>query len=79
MIFDRGSTPCLPEVGRLFAWLRLSRRAESWKSAQILLLRHQLSDLQRQVDARLKTTWADRALIAVLLEVIPKRHRAACG
>ena len=32
--------------------------------------------LQRHVDARPKTSWADRALIALLLEVIPKRHRA---
>jgi transposase InsO family protein len=63
-------------VSRLFGWLRLSRRSESWKSAEILLLRHQLTVLQRQVDARPKTTRADRALIALLVEVIPKPHRA---
>ena len=62
-------------VARLFAWLRLSRRSESWKSAEILLLRHQLVVLQRQVDARPKITWADRALIALLLDVISKRRR----
>jgi len=61
-------------VGRMFGWLRLSRRAESWKTAEILLLRHQLTVLQRQAAARPKTTWADRALIALLLEIIPK-HR----
>jgi putative transposase len=64
-------------VGRLFGWLRLSRREESWKSAEILLLRHQLTVLQRQVDARPKMSWADRALIALLLEAIPKQQRAA--
>jgi putative transposase len=64
-------------VGRLFGWLRLSRHEESWKSAEILLLRHQLTVLQRQVDARPKMGWADRALIALLLEVIPKQRRAA--
>jgi len=64
-------------VGRLFAWLRLSRRKESWKSAEILLLRHQLTVLQRQVEARPKMTWPDRALIALLLEVIPKQRRSA--
>ena len=59
-------------LGRLFGWLRLSRRSESWKSAEILLLRHQLTVLQRQVDARLKMSWAEQVLIALLLEAIPK-------
>ena len=62
-------------ISRLFGWLRLSWRSESWKTAEILLLRHQLTVLQRQVDARPKMSWADRALIALLLDVIPKRHR----
>src|SRR5665647_3319477 len=59
----------------MFGWLRLSRRSGSWKSAEILLLRHQLTVLQRQVEARPKLSWSDRALIALLLDVIPKRHR----
>ena len=62
-------------INRLFGWLRLSPRSESWKTAEILLLRHQLTVLQRQVEARPKMSWADRALIALLLNVIPKRHR----
>jgi len=61
---------------RLLAWLRLARREESWKSAEILLLRHQLTVLRRQVGARPRPTWADRALIALLLEFIPKGRRA---
>ena len=64
-------------VGRVFGWLRLSRRSESWKSAEILLLRHQLVVLQRQVGSRPKITWADRAFIALLLDIIPKQRRAA--
>ena len=63
-------------ISRLFGWLRLSRRAESWKSAEILLLRHQLRVLQRQIDCRPKLTWADRALIALLLDIIPNSRRA---
>ena len=62
-------------ISRLFGWLRLSRRSESWKSAEILLLRHQLVVLQRQVGSRPKITWADRAFIALVLNVIGKRHR----
>ena len=63
-------------ITRLFAWLRLSRRDTSCKSAEILLLRYQLTVLQRQVDARQKISWANRALIAALLEVIPRSRRA---
>ena len=34
-------------VTRVAAWLRLSRREETWKTAEILILRHQLAVLQR--------------------------------
>jgi hypothetical protein len=59
-------------VTRLAAWLRLARREETWKTAEILLLRHQLTVLQRRELCRPKLTWADRALPATLLNVIPK-------
>src|ERR1019366_7096292 len=49
---------------RLAAWLRLSRREEAWKTAEILILRHQLAVLQRQQPRRPKLNWADRALLA---------------
>ena len=61
---------------RLFAWVRLSRREASWQSAEILLLRHQLTVLRRNVSARPTMTWADRALIAALVGLIPKARRA---
>ena len=62
---------------RLFAWIRLSTREQSWKSAEILLLRHQLTVLQRHAaPARPRMTWADRALLAALLGVIPRSRRA---
>jgi putative transposase len=61
---------------RLAAWLRLSWREERWKTAEILILRHQLAVLQRQQRRRPKLNWADRALLATLLGAIPKaRHR----
>jgi putative transposase len=63
-------------VTRLATWLRLSRRAGSWKDAEILLLRHQLTVLRRQPGARPKFSWADRALIATLLSMIPRARRA---
>jgi hypothetical protein len=62
-------------ITRLTAWLRLARREEAWKIAEILILRHQLAVLQRQQPRRPKLNWADRALIATLLAVIPKARR----
>jgi len=54
------------------AWLRLSRREEAQKTAEILILRHQVAVLQRRQPRRPKLAWADRALLAALLDVIPK-------
>jgi putative transposase len=62
-------------ITRLAAWLRLSRRKETWKTAEILILRHQLAVLQRRQPRRPKLNWADRALLAALLSVIPKARR----
>src|SRR5580692_1458566 len=62
---------------RLAVWLRLARHEETWKTAEILILRHQLAVLQRRQPRRPRLDWADRALLATLLGVIPKarRHR----
>jgi len=46
-----------------------------WKTAEILILRHQLIVLQRRQPRRPKLNWADRALLAALLGVIPKARR----
>src|SRR6266705_2947644 len=62
-------------ITRLAAWLRLSRREEAWKTAEILILRHQLAVLQRHQTHRPSLNWADRALLAALLGVIPKARR----
>ena len=62
-------------IMRLAEWLRLSRCEEAWKTAEILILRHQLAVLQRRQLRRPKLNWADRALLAALLGVIPKARR----
>jgi hypothetical protein len=62
-------------ITRIAAWLRLSRREEAWKTAEILILRHQFAVLPRQQPHRPKLSWADRALTATLLSVIPKARR----
>src|SRR5690348_2886774 len=64
-------------ITRTASWLRLSRHEEAWKTAEILILRHQVAVLQRRQPRRPDLDWADRALLATLLAVIPKarRHR----
>ena len=62
-------------IMRVAAWLRLSRREDAWKTAQILILSHQLTVLQRRRARRPRLNWADRALLAALLGVLPKARR----
>src|ERR1039457_712913 len=62
-------------TARVFSWLRLSQREDTWKTAEILILRHQLAVLQRRQPRRPNLNGADRALLATLLSVIPElRH-----
>ena len=49
-------------------WLRLSRREKTWKTAEILILRHHLAILQRRQPRRPKLNWADPALLAALAQ-----------
>ena len=63
-------------ITRMTSWLRLSRREEAWKTAGgSLILRHQLAVRQRRQPRRPNLDWADRALIATLLALIPKARR----
>jgi putative transposase len=62
-------------ITRLAAGLRMARREEIWKTAEILILRHQLAILQRRQPRQPKLNRADRALVAALLSVIPKARR----
>jgi hypothetical protein len=62
-------------ITQVAAGLRLSRREEARKTAEILTLRHQLTVLQRPRPCRPRLNWADRALLAALPAVIPRAHR----
>jgi hypothetical protein len=50
---------------RLCGWLALLPRSDNAKNTEILVLRHQIAVLQRQVRSP-RLTWADRAVLAAL-------------
>ena len=61
-------------VIRLFGWLALLARSDASKDAEILVLRHEVAVLRRQV-ARPKAEWADRAVITALARLLPGHLR----
>ena len=63
---------------RAFGWLVVLGDSQGSKDAEILVLRHEVAVLRRQV-TRPKPDWADRADLPVLDPHLPARCCPRCG
>jgi hypothetical protein len=59
---------------RLCSWLVLLGRSSASKNAELLVLRHEVAVLRR-THPRPRLDWADRAILAVLIQLLPRNLR----
>ena len=67
-----------PLMIRMFDWLALLARSEISKDVEILVLRHEVAVLHRQI-ARLKPDWADRGHDRRLVRGLLRSRQPAAG
>jgi putative transposase len=60
---------------RVLGWLWLFGRSSASKNVELLVLRHEVAVLRR-VNPKPRLNWADRAVLAALIRLLPKTLRA---
>jgi putative transposase len=60
---------------RICGWLVLLGRSTASKDIELLVLRHEVAVLHH-THARPRVDWADRAILAVLIRLLPRQLRA---
>jgi putative transposase len=61
-------------VIRMFGWLMLLSRSQASKDVEIMVLRHEVAVLRRQI-TRPKPDWADRPVLSALARLLPAELR----
>jgi hypothetical protein len=67
-------TLCYLGLCRILGLLRSSSRTETDKDIEIMVLRHQVLILERQLNARVAYRPVDRAILAALSRLLPRRR-----
>ncbi|MFI0469590.1 hypothetical protein ACH347_36435 [Saccharopolyspora sp. 5N102] len=75
MIAGHVTTPALPDLRADAGWLWLLGRSSASKDVELLVLRHEVAVLRR-TNPKPRMNWADRAVFAALIRLLPKVLRA---